>query len=437
MSLNQDLQDVFEQAPPEFTRFHKHLPLGWIEQALAATGTATLRRRRLPAEQVIWLVIGMALYRDRSIEEVAASLDIAWAGTRGVTVAPSAIPQARERVGSEPVQELFHRTAAHWAHAEARRHAWRGLALYSMDGTSFRVSDTPQNREAFGGHSNGLPSSHPLVRMVGLLATKARLLADVCIGPWSEGEQSLAAQLWSSVPENALVVVDRAFNNTGMLVPLASSGNRHWLIRAKSTSSWKELKAFAEDDWLVEMRVSARARKEDPSLPPTFEARVIGYQRPGHRKQFLITSMLDPVAFPADEVIDTYRTRWEIETGYDEVKTEMLEREETLRSRKPDGVRQELYGLLLAYNLVRLEMCRIADEAEVPPNRISFATALSFIRNEWIWCANSLPGAIPRHLSRLRENVKRFVLPLRRERSFPREVKSRGLKYPRKNVRRP
>lgn len=436
MSLADDLSALLEQAPPEFARFQKVVPSSWIDAALKASGTATLRRRRLPAEQVVWLVIGMAMYRDRSIEEVAASLDIAWAGARGVTVAPSALPQARARLGSEPLRMLFQKTARHWAHAEARKHTWRGLALYSMDGTSFRLSDTPENREAFGGHSNGLQSSHPLARMVALLATNARLLADARVGPWSRGEQSLATELWAEVPEKALVVVDRAFNNAGMLVPLASSGERHWLLRAKTTSSWAVKKALGEDDFLVEMRVSDRARTADPSLPPTFEARVIAYQRPGHLKQFLITSMVDPSAFPAEEVIDVYRSRWEIESAYDEVKTEMLEREETLRSRKPDGVRQELWGILLAYNLVRLEMCRIASEADVPPWRISFATSLSLIRNEWIWCANSTPGAIPKHLARLRENLMRFVLPPRRNRSFPRQVKSRGLKYPRKNVPR-
>jgi len=99
----------------------------WIEEALAATGTATLRRRRLPAEQVIWLVLGMALYRDRSIVEVCAKLDLALPARSpapsGLTVSCGAIPPARYRVGPEPLEWLFGRTASEWAAASAERAA--------------------------------------------------------------------------------------------------------------------------------------------------------------------------------------------------------------------------------------------------------------------------------------------------------------------------
>jgi hypothetical protein len=105
----------------------------------------------------------------------------------------------------------------------------------------------------------------------------------------------------------------------------------------------------------------------------------------GFRPQTLLTSMLDATSYPADEIRELYHERWELELGYDEIKTEMLEREEAIRSRSPEGVRQELWGVFLAYNLVRLEMERIADEAGIEPRRVSFVTALRFIRDEWFW----------------------------------------------------
>ncbi len=122
----------------------------WIEDALAATGTATIRRRRLPAEQVVWLVIGMCLFRDLSMKELVATLDLALPGKRGIRVAPRSIVQARERLGVEPLRWLFERTGETWAHASARAHAWRGLALYGADGTTVRVPDSTENREHFG-----------------------------------------------------------------------------------------------------------------------------------------------------------------------------------------------------------------------------------------------------------------------------------------------
>ena len=110
----------------------------------------------------------------------------------------------------------------------------------------------------------------------------------------------------------------------------------------------------------------------------------------------------------------------------------MLERQEAIRSKTPTGVAQELWGVGLAYNLVRLEMERVADEAKVLPNRISFLMSLRLIRDEWMWSSGAAPGAIPKHLRELREDIKRFVLPPRRRgRSYPRAVKIKMSNYDR------
>ncbi|MEK7838735.1 MAG: transposase, partial [candidate division NC10 bacterium] len=136
--------------------------------------------------------------------------------------------------------------------------------------------------------------------------------------------------------------------------------------------------------------------------------------------------------YPADELRTIYHVRWELELGFDEIKTELLEREETIRSKSPQAVRQEIYGILVAYNLVRLEMERVAAEAHVPPTRISFVAALHRIVDEWSWLAVTSPGAIPSRLHDLRADLKRFILPPRRsERRYPRAVKIKMSNYPR------
>src|SRR5215472_12659567 len=123
--------------PESLERFAGQIPSEWIQKALALTGVATVRRRRLPAEQVVWLVIGIALFRDLAIEHVVDHLDLALPGPKGV-VAKSAIPQARKRLGEAPMQELFEQTAQIWAHASADQHRWRGLSVYGMDGSKLR-----------------------------------------------------------------------------------------------------------------------------------------------------------------------------------------------------------------------------------------------------------------------------------------------------------
>ena len=157
---------------PSFEKLIDGLPPEWIDEALSASGTATVRRRRIPAEQAVRLVLGMALYRDLSIVEILEHLQLALPGESGRGVAPSAPVQARARLGDEAVRWLFERSAHHWGHSAARRHAWRGLAVYGVDGTTIRVPDSPDNRATFGGQTgrSETHSGYPQLRMVTLMA---------------------------------------------------------------------------------------------------------------------------------------------------------------------------------------------------------------------------------------------------------------------------
>jgi hypothetical protein len=427
--------------PQEFSRFRSGIDPEWIESALAATGTATLRKRRLPAEQVLWIVIGMALMRDESIERVVAQLDLALpAGNANSLVARSAITQARQRLGTEPLEYLFASLASEWAARSAAEHRWRGLALYGVDGTTLRVPDNDENWAAFGGQcGNGsrAGSAYPTVRVAALMVLRSHLLAAMSFGPYATGEITLAQDLWSAMPENSLVIVDRNFANAACLMRVGEK--RHWLTRARTKMKLRVLERLGDGDDIVEIVASRSTRSAHPDLPACWTARAIRYQRRGFRPSVLVTSLLDPRAFPANEIVALYHERWELELGYDEIKTHMLEREETIRSRTPDGVRQELWGIAIAYNLIRREMEQAANEAQVEPTRISFVNALSMIRLAWQLssCPPQAPGKIPSRLATLRRNLKLLVLPPRRvERSYPRAVKLKMSNYDKKWVRR-
>jgi len=419
-----------------FDRLRASIDPDWIEQALELTGTATLRRRRLPAEQVIWLVLGMALYRDRRIDELVDKLDLALPDRRDLTVARSAVAQARARLGPEPMRWLFEYRSRKWAHEAAGEDRWRGLALYGVDGTTTRTPDSPENRAHFGGQTSGRgESGYPQVRFVTLMALRSHLLAAVRFGPYATSEMSLAREMWEEIPVDSLTILDRAFLAASPLLALERSGkNRHWMTRARSNTSYRVVRQLSRGDALVELEVSSQARLREPDLPKTWIVRAIVYRRRGFKPQTLLTSLLDAEKYPARELAALYHERWEIELGYDEVKTEMLERREHIRGKKPEGVGQEPWGLALAYNLIRLEMLRIAREARVAPNRISFVAAHRLICDEWWWsCGTQTPGAIPGHLRRLREDIQRFVLPPRRsERWYPRAVKLKMSSYDRK-----
>ena len=417
----------------------RHLRPEWIEEALAASGTVTLRRRRLPAEQVVWMVIGMALIRNQSIDQVVDKLELALPDSKGTLVAKSAISQARRRLGEDPLAYLFAATAAEWATRSANAHRWRGLALYGLDGTTMRVADSAENRATFGGQDAGGgrgDSGYPLVRVVAMMALRSHVLSAFRFADYHTGETTLARDIWNEVPEQSLVIIDRNFLVKKDLIYLETSGDRHWLSRTKSNTKWAIVEKLGRDDHLVEWDVKGTG------LPKTWTLRAIHYKKKGFPRATLLTSLLDAEKYPAKELIELYHERWETEIGYDEIKTHLLDRQEAIRSKTPSGVRQELWGIALAYNLVRLEMERVAAEADVPPTRISFVASLHLIRDEFhtLSLRTMTPGSVPARLAYLRQRLKRLVLPPRRpERAYPRAVKIKMSGYERKrpSVRRP
>jgi hypothetical protein len=184
------------------------------------------------------------------------------------------------------------------------------------------------------------------------------------------------------------------------------------------------------------IRQSSSEADETLTRGAPWPMRAIRYKRRGFRPQTLLTSMLDPERYPAEEIVALYHERWELELGFNEVKTEMLEREEAIRSKSPERVCQELWGLLLAYNLVRREMEKVADQAKVPPSRISFIASLRMIRLTLLGLVFASPGVIPKRLKALREDLAHYILPERRRaRRYPRAVKIKMSNYPRKRPR--
>lgn len=436
--LGQALRAVGEGERAEcFELFSRTLDIEWVRRVLQTTGTASVRKRKLPAEAVVWLVIGMALLRDRSIDEVVRHLDLSLPdGAQRTRVSHSAVVQARTRLGGEPLAVLFEETAKHWATKTAEELRWRGLAVYGVDGTTLLVADTVDNEMAFGRPASGrTPGAYPQLRLVALMVLRAHVLASVVPGSYNTNEQVLAERLWATLPEDSVVVVDKGFISYRVFHSIQSSGrSRHWLCRAKKNLKWHVVRRLGPGDDLVEIPIHRSLRKAHPELPESLPARVVHYQRPGFRPQTLLTSLLDPVAFPAHEIIELYHERWELEIGFDEIKTHTLERCETLRSKASVGVLQELWGLAIAYNLVRLEMLRVAQHLRSPPARISFRHALMLVRNFLLSAWLASPGVLPKRLDALHQEIALLLLPPRRDRRYPREVKIKMSPYKKKSA---
>lgn len=417
--------------PASFDGLKSQLPLDWIRSCLAEHGVASVRRRKLPVEQVIWLLIGMAPYRNRPIPELVERLDLVLPGPGGTKrlVAKSALTPARDRLGADPLKSLFELTAEGWAGPSAQKNLWRGLRVLGVDGTTLRIPDSPENREEFGLFSG---SGYPLVRVVALMALRSRLILGCAFAGGRTGESTLAQEVLSSVPDESVTILDRYYHNYSVWVHINGAGeNRHWLVPAREDLKvWTVMRDDGKGDCLVEIRPSAAVRKRNPGVPEVMTVRAIRYKRDGFRERTLLTSLLDGKKYPAVDVIALYHERWEQELAYREIKAETLESEESIRSQSPERVRQELWGLFVAYNIVRKEMEAVATELKIAPARISFRAALALIRDLFFWAEVASPGKFSKMIGQMRLDMRHFVLPPRRERSYPREVKMQWTKYP-------
>ncbi|GAA5025649.1 IS4-like element ISCro3 family transposase [Massilia kyonggiensis] len=354
-------------------------------------------------------------------------------------VSDSAVTQARSRLGAEPLKWVFEKCAAAWAEQHRAYGTYRGLQLLAMDGTTLRLADSPANRLHFGaqGYAEGAVSSYPQLRAVTLCALETQLVLAARFGPYATAEMTFAKEMLPEIPQHSLTIIDAGYYSAAVLVGLQQmGGERHFLIPAKTNSRWRLLEGD-EDDGLVEMTVSSQARAANPALPATWQARVFRYVLPNGRTKVFLTSLLDRRAVPARELNECYALRWRIETSYRELKQTMLGMEMSLRSHSVEGTEQEVWGALIAYNLIRQEMALAAREARCEATDISFVLAFQTIQNELLWATpNMAQGRIPEMLQRIRGRLVQLLKVQRPGRTFDRVVKAKPQRYPQRRIRK-
>jgi hypothetical protein len=430
MQLSEALARTSINRLTEFKSLADILDPELIQQCLDSHGVATLRRRKLPMDAMVWAVVGMALFRNESVRSLIKKLDIVLPQEVDY-VARSAITQARKRLGSEVVKSVFEQTASTWNERAEHPH-WCGLNLYGVDGVVWRTPESAENNAAFARTINGQSeSAYPQVRMVCLMELSSHLLIDSAFDSVAENEMNLAARLLAKVPDNSLTLFDRGFYSLGLLHAWQRAANKsHWLIPLKKGTQYQEVRSLGRQDKIIRLATSPQARKKWPELPESIEARLLTKTVKGKEVKIL-TSMTDPMAYPSADIVDLYAHRWEIELGYREMKQYLLESRFTLRSQLPDLVIQELWGILLAYNLIRYKMLLMAKSLPgVFPNQLSFRDASSHIIHMLTHMPMSAPGRVPKIILDVERNAEQFLLESRRERAYPRCLKVSKNRYP-------
>lgn len=364
------------------------IPRDEVQHVLAESGRESKRIRQLPAHVMVYYVVALALYMNVSYEEVLRCLveGLEWLGEPAARVrntGRSAISQARARLGPEPLEALFRRLARPLGEKTSHGVWYRQWRLVAIDGTTFDVGDTPANERAFGrpGASRGR-SAFPQVRCVGLVESGTHAIFDLVAGPCTTSEVELADSLIGSLTPGMLCLADRNYFSYERWKNAAASG-AHLLWRAKSNLILPCEKRLQDGSYLSSVYPSAKDRRHRRNRIPV---RVIEYRLEGVENAEplyrLLTTILDPTLAPALELATLYHERWEVENTLDEIKVHLRGRDVVLRSKTPDLVMQELYGLFLAHFTVRALMHEAAIQADLDTDSLSFVHAVRIVKRK-------------------------------------------------------
>jgi len=414
------------------------VPHEQVQAVIRDLSVAEQRRRKVPAEVAVLLSVAMNLFTHHSLQQVLVKLlkgvRFIWADPTVVPANKSAICQARYRLGARPLVELFHRVCQPLATPATPGAFLFGRRLMAIDGTVEEVPDTAENAQAFGRHHSGRgASAFPQVQGVYLVECGTHAVVDAGFWPCHTSERVGGLRLLRSLTPEMLLMWDRGFHSFDMAQRTRERG-AHFLGRVPAHVHLLPGSPLPDGSSLACIYPSDPKRRRSGEH---LVVRAITYTindpgQEGHGKTHrLMTSLLDPQECPALELACAYHERWEEEMTIDEMDTHQRLVNHPLRSQKPVGVVQELYGLLIAHYAVRQVMHDAALQAGLDPDRLSFTDALS-LPDEIGAVAEFQMVAVeqrPALYQRLLGDIARYRLPERQPRTNPRVVKRKMSKF--------
>ena len=357
-------------------------PLQNVKDVLEACGVQTRKQRDIPREVLVYFVMAMCLYPRVAYEEV---LRLVIEGLRRVygdrvaeaEVTKAAISQGRARLGWEAMRELFERQVDVLAHGHTKEAWYRGWRVMSIDGSTLAVPDEKANAEAFGYPGGGRgDAAFPQIRFVALAESGTHTLCKAVMDGCKVSEHALARQLFPAFKPDMLVIADRLFYGYDMWREAVSTQAK-LLWRVRSNLRLPREQILEDGSYLSTVYASDLDRRHRRN---GMQVRVIEYALEGvlnaEPLYRLVTNILDFSDGPAKELAALYHRRWKIEVMLDEVKTHLRDEKKVLRSKTPDLVRQEFYGLMLTHAAIRRLMYEAAEHSRQRAEDLSFVHAV-------------------------------------------------------------
>jgi len=377
------------------------VPRELVDEVVASHGRTEIRKNKIPARVVVYFVMGLSLFYGEGYEEVIRKLSagLKYIGTwkrEWAVPTSSALCQARQRLGPEVMRELFDRVAVPCA-LRSTAGAWlSGRRLMAIDGVGLEAPDSQENAACFGYAGKEEKCSLPFVQMAAMVECGTHAVVAAEIGKAGEGEDTLSRRILSSgaVEPGMVVMADAGLYSYQSLQMIIDAG-ADAIFRVGANVGLPALEWLSDGSYISYISgpgeksrhyrklQSGRAKVTDY---PGTRVRAVDYEVTdrGDRDEIitLVTTIMDPGEVPAAELAAAYHERWEVELVFDEIKTHQRGAATVLRSRKPDMVEQEIWGLLLTHYGIRNLMREAADQAELDPDRMSFMRALRVVRRQ-------------------------------------------------------
>lgn len=394
------------------------------------------RLRDVVPRSIVFFVLAMALWtrlsQARVWEKLTHKLQVVHPAGPVISLTAAALSYQRGLLGVEPLRGLLEQCCHPLCEQQTPGAFYRNYRIMAIDGSVFSAPDTKANEQAFGRSSNQYgKGAYPQVRCVFLLECGSHATIQLSVQPYHRSEVHGAHELLPTLQADMLVTHDSGLFGGGLWEAIRGKG-AHSLCALASTVLTHRAYTLKDGSYLAWLHPSKGAAYP---MQKSMLIRVIEYRvtderlgEPG-KVYRLATTWLNAHTAPAMELILLYHERWEIELALDEIKTHQRQQQKVLRSKTPEGVRQELYATVLAHYAVRSLMVQAASQAKVDPDRLSFTAALFQVQEAIDDGMTFAPEHGPRLLVGLLARLAKAILPPRRLRVNRRELKQVYKKY--------
>ena len=375
-----------------------HLFAPWVPASTLACSPHE-RRRLFPKAVTFWAFLSQVMSPGMPCREILRKVQ-GWCAAHQLTLPDSntgAYCKARKRLDSNLLRDVHRHTADRLEANVQTKQLWLGHRVKIIDGTGVSMPDTPKNQKAFpqpSGQKQGC--GFPVAKLVGCFCLTSGALIDWAEGTLKEHESFLARGLWHLIRAGEILLTDRGFCSYELMATLrerkADTVMRLHQARSKDFRHGKRIgKNERRVLWHKPKKQPPGARtREWKKLPDTLNLRYVKIfvSTPGFRTQeiILVTTLLDPIRYPAEALGKLYLRRWAVELFFRDIKISLGM--DILRCKTPDMVRKEIIMHAIAYNLIRALMQKAAALYEVDLARISFKGTSDTLR-QWIEVLNT------------------------------------------------